>query len=139
MTGFARHRRGLTRWEVLTGLMCFAGLVWWYAPRVQVLIYRSRRAEVGYVLEELQIWAQTHGAHAAGPFPQPPDAVGGHRVELVGGPSGWDPPTKLARGSYQIAGGKLIGVCDVDGDGVPARYVATPGGPIVRETAPDVY
>jgi hypothetical protein len=30
-------------------------------------------------------------------------------------------------------------MCDVDGDGVPARYSATFGGAIVRDTAPDVY
>ncbi|HMV65710.1 MAG TPA: hypothetical protein PKA64_02575, partial [Myxococcota bacterium] len=65
------------------------------------------------------------------------------RVAWSGGPAGWTPPAPLARGSYAAEAGPsgvvLVGVCDVDGDGVPARYTATPDGPILRQTPPDVY
>jgi hypothetical protein len=135
----SRSRRGLTIWEVLTGAL-FAGLcAAWCAPRIERLIWRSQRAEVGYVLESLQIHAHEAGMPSFGAMPRAPSAVSPAAVGWSGGPEGWTPPVPVARGVYFTEQGRFVGVCDVDGDGVPARYVAGPSGPITRETGPDVF
>jgi len=132
-----RLRTGFSRWELLILLVLAALVVQFWAPRVQVLIWRHRRAEVGMVIDSLQEHFSVHGSARFGPAPR--ESLSVEAVPWSGGPAGWTPPTPLARGSYWVEGGKLHGMCDVDGDGVPARYSATFGGAIVRETAADVY
>jgi hypothetical protein len=138
-----RSRAGLTRWEFALAVLLLGAVAAFWAPRVRVTILRSRRAEVGMVLESLQAWAEAHPGGTFGPMPRTPAGVGQDRVPWAGAPAGWSPPTETARGSYfterGVEGLVLVGVCDVDGDGVAARYVATPSGAIRLTTPPDVY
>lgn len=133
----------MTRWELVVGTGLLGAVVWFWAPRVERTILRSRRAEVGMVLESLQAWSEAHPGAGFGPMPRGADAVGVDRIAWEGTPRGWTPPSETARGAYFTERGadglQLVGVCDVDGDGVPARYVATPGGSIRRVTPEDVF
>lgn len=131
-----RARRGLTVWELITGLLVLAAVVSFAWPRVWTTIHRSRRAEAGWVLSSLQM-AEV-GSFAT--LPRAPDAVGTTPVAWPSAlPKGWTPPSATARCSYRGDGGKLVAECDVDGDGVRAVYTATISGPIVRTTPETVY
>jgi hypothetical protein len=137
-----RRRAGLTRWEVLVGLAVVYGLYVWWEPRIQLLILRSRRAEVGMVLDSLQAHLAAQPSRFE-PSPRSADALTADAVPFTGGPRGWTPPVEHARGVYWTEssgdGVRLVGMCDVDGDGVPARYTTGVVGPIVRETGPEVF
>lgn len=146
-----RARRGLlTRWELGIGLVLLAATLAYVLPIAQRATWRTRRAEVGYLLESLQkdqaAWRITHGAWFDVPMvPAAPDAIGTHRTPWPSKPiGGWTPPTRMARGAYwtsrtETGALQLHGTCDVDGDGIRAVYVASPRGEIRRLTPEDVY
>lgn len=146
-----RARRGLlTRWEVAVLVLVAAAVAAYVVPIAQRATWRTRRAEVGMVLDSLQsaeiAWRGGHGSwFTLTATPRGADHVGG---DVVGWPAelpgGWQPPIDKARGSYHTEPGEgggvvIVGTCDVDGDGVRAVYRAVPGGPIVRVTPEDVY
>lgn len=134
----ARRRRGLTRWELAIAVLLAMATWRILEPPVRVFILRSRRAEAGLILESLVQHGLDHPV-SAGPFPRDPAAVDAGRVQLTGGPDGWTPPVRLARCAYTTAGTSATATCDVDGDGVPSRFSARPGGFITRETPEGVY
>ncbi len=141
------RRRGLSRWELGLGLglaLLAAALA---RPRVRTFIWRSQRAEVSLVLESMRI-AQVAERGRTGRWfalpasPRGPGGVGRDRVPWA--PDGpWMPPLPAVRGSYRVDGDgdavRFVGECDVDGDGVRAVYVATPGQPTMRVTPSEVY
>ncbi len=137
----------LTRVELAVGAALVLGLAAFGRPIVETLVWRTRRAEVPWLLDDLrdQWIASGRVSVAAGPWPQGAGSVGAHQVSFSMEPSGgfWRPSVRSARGSYRIEVGakgvRFVGICDVDGDGQRAVYVATPEAPAERVTAADVY
>lgn len=147
-----RGRRGLTRWEVAVGLALLAGLAAWGSDVVRRLTLRSRRAEVPAVLIALADAAriahrETDAWPAVPSFPRGPGGVGADAVRWPDPPvlEAFVPPVPRARGAYRLepladGGARLVGLCDVDGDGVPAQWeLVLPDGPPRRLTPASVH
>lgn len=110
------------------------------------VMLRSARAELTHMVDGLRVaeigYRGKHGKYLA--F----DAV---PARPAPGPAPWVPPDGLVvedalpavRGSYRAeltkGGVRVIGEVDADGDGVPARVVATEDEPAKRETPDDVW
>ena len=142
-----RERRGLSRWEVLLGLLLFSVTVAYAKPRFETFQRQTRRSELSMVLESLRAAQLAHHRANQDWFdlpasPRGPGSVGTNAVPW-GGVQGWTPPLPELRGSYRTergaAGITLIGECDIDGDGVRAVYEATPKHLPHRVTPDDVY
>jgi hypothetical protein len=140
----------MSRWEVGLFILGAVTVTSWLKPRVETMIWRSRRAEAEMVLDQLCATLQEHGGRSAGQLaftwtPQAPDRIGTHRIPWPDDalPVDWTPPTRSARCAYEaqpLEGTlRLTARCDVDGDGVHAVYTTTLAGPVARSTAPDVY
>ena len=142
-----RPRRGLTRAEWLTGLLILGAAIAWAAPHARTTLLRTRRAEAGLILEALiteQLARRDKGKGFQGfsDFPQPAAAVGTHLVAVAALPFGSASPMPALRCAYQATTKgalRITATCDVDGDGVPAVYEASPDQPLVRATPADVY
>jgi hypothetical protein len=136
-------RAGLTRWEVALAVV-LGTVVWNVAePPIRIFMLRTRRAEAGMVLEALQAHLGAGGAGVSGSFPRSEADLGPDKVPWSGGPAGFTPPASTARCSYRVdesgPGATAHATCDVDGDGVPARYQTAPDGRIMRLTDAMVF
>ena len=140
-------RQGLTRWEVLLGLLLVAVTVAYAKPRFEQFHRQTQRSELGLVLESLREAQLAHRRTHKDwfdlpPSPQATSAVGTHAVSWSG-TERWRPPLPELRGSYRTErtaqGLVLIGECDIDGDGIRAVFQASPNGLATRTTPDDVY
>lgn len=140
-------RRGLSRWEVLLGLLLVAVTVAYAKPRFMLFHLQTQRSELGMVLESLRDAQLAHHRTHRDWFDLPPSpqglgSVGTHKVRWSGNDH-WHPPLDELRGSYRTErtpdGLVLIGECDIDGDGVRAVFRATPHGLPTRTTPDNVY
>lgn len=140
------RRRGLlTRWELLVGLLLALAVTAWVTPIVKRAVWRTRLAEAPWFLDALG--AQLTGPDAARaalpPTPRAAEALGSEAVPWPDPPpGGLVPPAPRAYCAYWTSGSppqRLHAACDVDGDGVPARFESVPGGPVTALTPPGVW
>lgn len=140
----------MTRWELALFALGSLAVASWLRPRVETLIWRTRRAEAEMVLDHLAAALNEQAmrgrdATAFGWTPQPPEQLGTHRVGWPAGalPIDWQPPTATVRCTYQAAASEaglvITARCDVDGDGVQAVYTSALDGTVSRLTDAQVY
>jgi len=141
----------LTRVEGGLALLLTGTLVWLAVPRVRALNEIRMRAEVPYMVDQLRqiaIERRRDGLPALdfGPWPRPETELNGQKVPWAGSIMDdvlLEPPFAQVRGTYTVEstaeGFRVVGLCDVDGDGVAAQYVATPSHNARAETEPHVF
>jgi type II secretory pathway pseudopilin PulG len=138
--------------EILVGVAVLAVAMLIVVPVVLSSNRHSRRDEVSRLVEDIrQAEITYHDAFSdfvsAEAAPRPAHAVGPEPVGWV--PSegfrklSWSPDVDSVYGSYQVQalpkGFKVVGSCDVDGDGDRAVFEATLEEPAHAVTAADVY
>lgn len=138
--------------EVIVGVALVAGIGGLTWPLLRTTTSKSKRAEVPLLVDTIrtaEITAEeAYGTYVpAAPAPRAPEAVG--KTPVPWSPSAGleelslRPPTDHIYGSYTVEltddGFIVRGVCDLDGDGVPAVYEATQDANAHRVTPEDVY
>lgn len=142
------RRRGLlTRWELALGGVLVAAVAAYAVPAAQRALWRTRLAEAPWVLDELLAAQAAHQAKAGRWFemtalPRDPSRVGVDAVPWPEAlPGGFVPPMPAVRCAYWAEVGAspaLHAACDVDGDGVRARFLLRPGGSVQALDPADV-
>jgi hypothetical protein len=136
-----RYRFELAFAVVLFGVLGVFGGTW--ARQVQL---RSARGELLHMVDGLRVaeigYHRKHGNYLA--VPAHPGAPPGEAAPWVA-PDGLvvDDALPVVHGRYTIdlvkGGFRVIGEVDADGDGAPARAVATEDEAAKRESGPDVF
>jgi Tfp pilus assembly protein PilE len=146
-------RRGIGRTEVLIGVAVVAVLGLIAVPLVLSMGKKSARQEVPLLVDSIRefefAYQEPFGEFvSAEPAPRAPHEVDENPVPWKSNAGfdklGWAPADVAeVYGSYRVAatstGFKVIGTCDVDGDGERAVYEATDKEPATAKTDASVY
>jgi hypothetical protein len=148
---------GIGQREVLIGVGILVVIAIIAVPMVGYSQKKNRRAECEQLVESIRDAQIKHGKAFPGEgyvsakwAPRDPTVLNGEAIEWT--PSagftalGWNPKAddfEWIRGTYRVAATsksfKVIGRCDIDGDGIPAEFVADQDTPVAQTTAADIY
>lgn len=148
---------GIGQREVLIGVGILVVIAIIAIPLVGYSQKKNRRAECEQLVESIRSAQIEHGKAFPGEgfvsadwSPRDPTALNDDAIEWK--PSegfqslGWKPNNEgfeWVRGTYRIAATaktfKVIGRCDIDGDGIPAEFEADLESPVKQTTASDIY
>ncbi len=139
---------------VLSGVTCIGLCVFIAIPNFVTMQNRAKRAEAPANLDGIKTSQLAYEAafdtyvECATPYPRPVDALDGELVPWPGGGCfdelGWAPDGDV-RATYWVevdADGSSFtahAMVDLDGDGIPAHFVATPRENTYAVTPPDVF
>ena len=149
--------QGIGQKEVLIAVGILVGIGIIAIPLVGYSQKKNRRAECETLVESIRDAQLAHikafpgeGYITAKWAPREPSSLSSEAIEWR--PSsgftklGWSPINanyEWVRGTYRVAthkdGFTVLGWCDIDNDGIPAKFEAKTEGDVVQLTASDIY